>query len=467
MKIRQVNEYIHIIEREGKMHVPVKIFASSRMLAKLSEDRSLAQGMNMATLPGIEKEAIMLPDAHEGYGFPIGGVGAFNMETGCISPGGIGYDINCGVRLLVSQLKRSDTVAFIDRLLLSLSRLIPGGVGSKSGFRLSPKELDEVLNLGIKPLLAKGYGEREDGDHCEEGGSMKTADASCVSSRAKERGASQLGTLGAGNHFLEVQRVEEIFDEDVAKIFGITSVDQVVVMIHCGSRGLGHQVCSDYIKRMEEEQPEILESLVDRELIYAPIGTLLARDYFAAMSAAANFGWANRHLITHQTRKAFREVFGEGIDLPLIYDVAHNIAKIENRLYVHRKGATRAFGPGVEEIPRSYRKVGQPVIIPGSMGTASYLLVGTASAMEISFGSTPHGAGRILSRHKALKLFRGQKIKEELLGRDIHLIAGSLKGVAEEAPGVYKDIDEVVEVANQTGIGRLVARLRPMGVIKG
>lgn len=467
MRIVQESEFVHIIEKEGRMRVPVKIFASSRMLKNLSEDRSLEQGMNMATLPGITKQAIMLPDAHEGYGFPIGGVGAFNMESGCISPGGIGYDINCGVRLLTSQLKRKEVDEKIDHLLSALFKHIPVGVGSKSKFRVSTDELDKVLNTGIEWILSKGYGEREDGDHCEEGGSMKTANASCVSHRAKERGKPQLGTLGAGNHFLEVQRVEEIFDKEIARVFGIISGDQVLAMIHCGSRGLGHQVCSDYIKKMQEGQPEIFSQLVDRELIYAPLGTSLARDYFAAMSAAANYGWANRQIITHEVRKAFREVFGEGANLKLIYDVAHNIAKIENRLLVHRKGATRAFGPGHKEVPEVYRGVGQPVIIPGSMGTASYLLAGTERAIQETFGSTPHGAGRVLSRHKALKSFRGQQIKEELLSKDIHLMAGSLKGVAEEAPGVYKDIDEVVEVAHQTGIGKLVARMKPMGVIKG
>lgn len=474
MKIKKVHDFLYIVEREGKMRVPLWIYVNERMLNGLKEDRSIEQGVNMSSLPGILKKAIMLPDAHQGYGFPIGGVGAFDADEGCISPGGIGYDINCGVRLISTPLKRSEVKERIQRLVDALFRNVPVGVGSTSTIKLSQKELDDLLDRGIEWALERGYGEEGDAECCEEGGSMRTADSSKVSSRAKERGRPQLGTLGAGNHFLEVQEIEEIYDPKIASSFGITSPDQVMVMVHCGSRGLGHQVCSDYIKRMEEEGQEILRSLPDRELIYAPLGGRLARDYFAAMSASANYGWVNRHIITHEIRTAFREVFGD-VRLKLIYDVAHNIAKIEThdvdgekrKVYVHRKGATRAFGPGREEVPRIYREVGQPVIIPGSMGTASYLLVGTERAMKETFGSTPHGAGRVLSRHKALKMYRSDRIMDELSSKGIHLKAGSKKGIAEEAPGVYKDIDEVVEVAHNAGIGNLVVKLKPIGIIKG
>ncbi len=475
MKRKRVSNYLYVIEKEGEMKVPVWIYVTDQMLKKLEEDRCIEQGVNMTFLPGILEKAIMLPDSHQGYGFPIGGVGAFDADNGCISPGGIGYDINCGVRLLSTPLTTKEVRERIDRILEALFRNVPVGVGSASKFRLSSQELDEVLNQGIEWIIGRGFGSKEDALCCEENGSMKTANATKVSPRAKERGKPQLGTLGAGNHFLEIQRVEEIFDKEVASLFGIGSVDQVVVMIHCGSRGLGHEVCSNYIKRMEEEQPQILRSLPDRELIYAPLGSRLAQDYFEAMSAAANYGWANRQIITHQVRIAFKEVFGQGIELKLIYDIAHNIAKkethkiegVDRKVYVHRKGATRAFGPGYEEVPEVYRKVGQPVIIPGSMGTASYLLVGTEKAMSETFGSTAHGAGRMLSRHAALKRFRSNQVKNDLLSKDIHLKAGSMKGIAEEAPDVYKNIDEVVEVSHQAGIGRLVARMVPIGVIKG
>jgi tRNA-splicing ligase RtcB len=474
MKIKKIHDSLYLIEREGKMRVPLWIYVNEGMLKELEKDRSIEQGVNMSLLPGIVGRAIMLPDAHQGYGFPIGGVGAMDAQEGCISPGGIGYDINCGVRLISTPLTKDEVKKRIKELVDALFRNVPVGVGSTSPLRLSTKELDDVLNLGIKWVIKRGYGEEEDGWCCEEGGSMTTADASSVSSRAKERGRPQLGTLGAGNHFLEVQEIEEIYDKETASAFGITSTDQVLVMVHCGSRGLGHQVCSDYIKRMEEEQPDILKSLVDRELIYAPLGERLARDYFGAMSAAANYGWANRQIITHQIRAAFKEVFGD-VKLKLIYDVAHNIAKVEEhtvddkkvKVYVHRKGATRAFGPGCKEIPEIYREVGQPVIIPGSMGTASYLLVGTERAMKETFGSTPHGAGRVLSRHKALKKYRSEEIRKELSSKGIHLRAGSKKGIAEEAPGVYKDIDEVVKIAHDAGIGDLVVKLKPIGIIKG
>jgi tRNA-splicing ligase RtcB len=404
----------------------------------------------------------MLPDAHQGYGFSIGGVAAIDFEHGCISPGGIGFDINCGVRLLVTPLKKEEVEPKIKELMDSMFRNVPSGVGSESFIRLSNPE--------------QGYGFKEDLERSEEGGRMKEADASKVSNKAKSRGREQLGTLGAGNHFLEVQFVEHINDKKVAEAFGIKEEGQVTVMIHCGSRGLGHQVCSDYLREMEEADPELMKTLPEKDLIYAKAGTQLAKDYFAAMAASANYAWANRHIIAHQVRKSFKEIFGiEPEQIKTVYDVAHNIAKIEEhvidgekrKVYVHRKGATRSLPAGNMNVPEVYRKVGQPVIIPGSMGTASYLLVGTQGALDETFGSTAHGAGRVMSRTEAIRSFRGEQIRKDLAEHHIYLKAGSLKGVSEEAPAVYKDIDEVVKVSHEAGIGNLVAKLRPIGVIKG
>ena len=406
-------------------------------------------------------------------GFPIGGVAALDYETGGISPGGIGYDINCGVRLLKTNLKKEDIYPHIKPLLDALFEHVPAGLGS-SNITITKQLLDGVLNKGARWAVENGYGNEEDLSHCEESGCMPTADASKVSENAKNRGRKQLATLGSGNHFLEIQYVDEIYDEETAKAFGITEKGQVTLMIHCGSRGLGHQVCSDYLREMERTFPEVVAKLPDRELIYAPAGHKLCGDYLKAMSAAANFAWCNRHIIGHQSRLAFKKIFPES-KLDTVYDVAHNICKIEEhkidggmkKVFMHRKGATRAFAPGREELPEVYQKTGQPVIIPGSMGTASYLLVGTEEGMEITFGSTAHGAGRVMSRHEALKQFRGEQVKQDLASKNIALKGASWKGVAEEAPGVYKDIDKVIEVSHQVGIGRKVVRLKPIGVIKG
>ncbi|MDI6793043.1 MAG: RtcB family protein [bacterium] len=475
METKKIDKYTYKVEPTGQMKVPLKVFVSEKMLPKLLEDNALQQGANVAVLPGIQKQSIMMPDAHQGYGFPIGGVAAFDAEKGCISPGGIGYDINCGVRLLTTPLSKDEIEPKIRELLESMFRNIPVGVGSTSSLRVSEAELDEILNTGTKWALRRGYATEEDLAHCEEGGSMESARADRVSNKAKQRGKKQIGTLGAGNHFIEVQYVDKIYDPDIARVFGIDHEGRIMVMIHTGSRGLGHQVCTDYLRRMEEELPQILLGLPDRELIYAPLGTKLAEDYFAAMSAAANFGWVNRQLIAYHVRKSFQEVFGGGIKLGMVYDVAHNIAKLEEHkidgkrksVYVHRKGATRAFGPGHPDVPEAYRKVGQPILLPGSMGTASYILVGTDKAAAETFASTPHGAGRALSRHAALKKFRGSQVKEDMEKANIYIKAGSMKGIAEEAPGVYKDIDDVAEVTAGAAIGRLVSRHRPMGVIKG
>lgn len=380
---------------------------------------------------------------------------------------------NCGVRLLSTNLKKSDIYPKIKELLDSLFKHVPAGLGS-SNIRISKEELNKVLEKGAEWAVANGYGTKDDIEFCEENGKMEGADSTKVSNEAKNRGFKQLATLGSGNHFLEVQYVDEIFDKETAKVFGIKEKGQVMVMVHCGSRGLGHQVCSDYLREMERQLPEIVAKLPDREMIYAPASHPLCKDYFAAMSAAANFAWCNRHIIGHQTRQAFSLIFPEA-ELKTIYDVAHNISKVEEheidgkmkKVYMHRKGATRAFGPGRKEIPKEYMEVGQPIIIPGSMGTASYLLVGTEKAEEISFASTAHGAGREMSRHEALRHWTGEGIKKDLESKKIFIKSASWKGIAEEAPGAYKDIEEVVEVSHQLGIGNKVARLRPIGVVKG
>jgi tRNA-splicing ligase RtcB len=473
-RIRKIGENVYQINKEGSMNVPLKVFASEKLLEKMKQDDSLQQGINVATLPGIQKQSIMMPDAHQGYGFPVGGVAAFDIEDGIISPGGIGFDINCGVRLLTTDLEVKDVEPNIKDLLNELFKRIPCGVGRESNIRLDDKGLNNVLNNGLKWALEEGYATKDDIEHCEENGSMKTADASKVTQRAKKRGRRQLGTLGAGNHFLEVQKVDKIFDKEIASLFGIKKENQVVVMIHSGSRGLGHQTCSDYLRRIEEEFHSIVSKLPEKDLAYAPTGSKLAKDYLGAMSAAANFGWCNRQLITHFTRKAFKRVLGD-IKLNLVYDVAHNIAKVEEyevngdrkKVYVHRKGATRAFGPGHKEVPKDYRDVGQPILIPGSMGTASWVLVGTDKAMNETFSSTPHGAGRMMSRHEAKRRFKYEKLVKEMGEDKIFVKSASMKGVTEEAPGAYKDVDEVVEVAHDVGIGMKVARLKPLGVIKG
>lgn len=474
-KLKLIEKDVYEIEKEGNMNVPLRIFASEKILEKIKKDDSLQQGINVACLPGIQKQSIMMPDAHQGYGFSVGGVAAFDIENGCISPGGIGFDINCGVRLLTTSLDKKEVEPKIKELINELFTSIPCGVGRESSLRLTDQELNDVLNTGLDWAIKNNYALKEDLDHCEENGHMKTADASKVSQKAKSRGRKQLGTLGAGNHFLEIQFVDEIYDKETAKIFGITKKDQIVVMIHSGSRGLGHQVCSDYLRKIEDEYTDIVNNLPEKDLAYAPTNSVLAKDYLGAMSAAANFGWCNRQLITYYTRKSFEKVFDPKIKLNLLYDVAHNIAKIEEyeinnelkKVYVHRKGATRAFGPGHKEIPKIYRNVGQPIILPGSMGTSSYVLVGTDKAMNETFSSTPHGAGRLMSRHEANSLFTGEQITKDLEKQKIYIKAASVRGISEEAPNAYKDIDEVVKVADEVGIGKKIAKLRPLGVIKG
>lgn len=403
-----------------------------------------------------------------------------DYKEGGISPGGIGYDINCGVRLLKTNMTEKEVRKKLKEIVMALFRNVPSGLGSKGKVRLKTRaELEQVLKLGARWAVEKGYGWKKDLKHLESEGELKIADPKYVSDIAIKRGLPQLGSLGAGNHFLEIQRVDEIFDEKTAKTFGITEKNQVTAMIHCGSRGFGHQVCSDYLREMERTFPDILKKLPDRELIYAPAGSALADKYLKAMSCAANYAWANRQMIVHWVREAFERVFNksaEDMGLEIIYDVAHNIAKIEThkingknvKVYMHRKGATRAFGPGHPEIPSDYQKVGQPVLLPGSMGTASFILVGSETSMEKTFGSTAHGAGRLMSRHAALRQWRGEEVKKKLEAEQkIFIRSASWKGIAEEAPGAYKDVEEVANVSHKAGIGNLVTRLRPVGVVKG
>ena len=448
------------------MLVPGKIFVSDKLLEAV-EENALQQVANVASLPGILKYSIALSDIHSGYGFPIGGVAAFDMNKGVISPGGVGYDINCSVRLLRTNLKKQDIVKSQEKVVEAIYRKIPSGVGKGSKFQITKQELNKILIGGAKYMVEKGYGNKEDYLHMEEEGCLPGADVSKVSDRAIKRGIGQLGTLGAGNHFLEVQYVDEIFDEKIAKAFGLEK-GQVTIMIHCGSRGLGHQVASDYIVKMEEKYG--FKNLPDRELINAPIKSVLGKDYYSAMACAANFAFANKQLITHWIREEMKYLFPK-IKIEVVYDVCHNIAKFEKHggktVCVHRKGATSSFGPGRKEIPVAYRKVGQPVLIPGSMGTSSYVLVGTKKAEELTFGSTVHGAGRVSSRSAALREIKGEQVKEELHKRGIEVKSGSWKALATEAPQVYKDIDEVVKVVEELGINKKVARLRPLCVVKG
>ena len=471
MELKKISKNIYEIPKQGKMNVPGIIFASEKILNAIKQDKTIEQIKNVACLPGILKASIVLADAHQGYGFPIGGVAIFDLDKGVISPGGVGYDINCGVRLLKTNLTKKDILKKQKEVVEAIYRKIPSGVGRGGKFNMSKDEFKKILIGGAKYLVEKGYGVKEDYLHIEEEGCMKGAEVDKVSERAMKRGIGQLGTLGAGNHFLEVQFVEEIFDNKTAKVFGLKK-DQVTIMIHCGSRGLGHQVASDYIKKMEEEYG--FEDLPDRELINAPIKSKLGRDYFGAMAASINFAFANRQLITHWIREEINFLFPK-VKIDVLYDVCHNIAKFEECIIdgkkklvcIHRKGATRSFGPGKKEIPEDYKKIGQPVIIPGSMGTASYLLVGTKKSEEISFGSTVHGAGRIFSRSRALKELSGEQVKRDLNKKGIEVKAGSLKSLAEEAPEVYKDIDEVVKVVDELGISKKVVKLKPLVVVKG
>lgn len=454
------------------------IFADDKLIQSVKADNALDQAANVACLPGIVGNSLAMPDIHWGYGFPIGGVAAFDAEKGIISPGGIGYDINCGVRLVRTDLTAKDVQNDVKKLVDTIYDNVPSGVGEKGKLRLTGSQMDDVLNGGAKWAVDQGYGWEDDLTSSEEEGCMKTADSSKVDQKAKQRGAPQLGTLGGGNHFLEIQRVERIFDQEAAKAFGIDQVDQVVVSIHSGSRGCGHQIASDYIRVMEDALTKYSIEVPDRQLACAPVNSKEGQDCFAAMSAAANYAWANRQLILHWVRGSFEQALGRGAEemgMRCVYDVAHNICKREEhdvggrrvKLYVHRKGATRAFDSSRSEVPQKYRHVGQPVLIPGDMGTASYVLVGTPGAMAETFGSTCHGAGRLMSRSAATRKFTANEVVSLLQSRGIYLRAASKEGIIEEAPGAYKDIDDVVRVAHGAGISKMVARLKPMGVMKG
>jgi tRNA-splicing ligase RtcB len=454
------------------MRVPGRVFVSEALLGMV-EPGTIEQVANVASLPGIVKYSMAMPDAHLGYGFPIGGVAAFREDGGIISPGGVGFDINCGVRMLRSNLEAKTVQPLISVLVDALFEAVPSGVGATSRLHVSDKELTDAFINGAKWAVGQGYGVEADLDHCEENGSMKGADPSQVSIKARKRGRPQLGTLGSGNHFLEIQRVDEIYDEAVAKKFGLFK-GQITVMIHCGSRGAGHQICTDHLEVLSRAVHKYNIDIPDKQLACAPLGTPEAENYFGGMVCAANYAWANRHIIAHWTREVFEKYFPDG-KLDLVYDVAHNVAKIEEhdvdgvreRLYVHRKGATRAFGPSRSEVPDVYRDVGQPVLIPGSMGTASYVLCGKDRALEVTFGSACHGAGRIMSRSQAKRTFAGQDIKAALSAQGIKVKATHPAMLAEEAPQVYKPSNEVVDVVHNLGIATKVARLMPLGVSKG
>lgn len=455
------------------MKVPGRFFLSEELIKTL-EEGAVTQLANVATLPGIIKNALAMPDIHWGYGFPIGGVAAFDYQNGVISPGGVGFDINCGVRLITTPLTISD-LEKKKEILDRLYSVVPVGVGARSSIKLSQKQLDAMMTDGSGWAVEEGYGNQADLIHCEENGRMSGADTSYVSGKARARGIPQSGTLGAGNHFLEIQAVEEIYDERAAKTFGIEK-GQVCIMVHCGSRGLGHQVCTDHLEILERAVEKYHIPLADKQLACAPVTSPEGRGYFAAMAAAANYAWANRQVITHQIRMVLTKMCGISYDdMKLVYDVAHNVAKIEEHIIdqkrikvcVHRKGATRAFGPGCPDVPSDYKSTGQPVIIPGSMGTSSYLLKGTAVAMDLTFGSTCHGAGRVLSRSKAKKSLQGKSIRETLLRDGIMVKAPHDGAIAEEAPDAYKPSGEVVSVVHSLGISELVGRLNPLGVIKG
>ena len=477
--IERVSENVWEIPKTFRhdMRVPVRLYADEELLDTALSDNSVLQLVNTATLPGVVKYAIAMPDIHQGYGFPIGGVVATRLPEGVISPGGVGYDINCGVRLLVSQVSVEEIEPYLEYIASRLYANCPSGVGAHGHLRLSDNELDQVLHEGSRWMLEKGYASREDLDRTEEFGRISAADAAFVSDHARERGRNQLGTLGAGNHFIEVDRVTEVYDQPTAARLGIYA-GNVAVQIHCGSRGLGHQVCEDYVSRFQKTAQDYGIELPDRELVCAPFDSKEGKEYFRAMACAANFAFANRQLLAHMIRRSFEEMLtGEvkNLELQQVYDIAHNMAKVEEhningrslRVCVHRKGATRAFGPGSSVLPDSLRDLGQPVLIPGSMGTASYVLIGTKGAMEQTFGSTCHGAGRVMSRTKAKKTIRGTVLRDELKSRGILICAGSMSGLAEEAPLAYKDVARVVEVVHMLGIGRKIARLEPVAVIKG
>jgi tRNA-splicing ligase RtcB (3'-phosphate/5'-hydroxy nucleic acid ligase) len=460
------------------MRVPGLIYASNEMLESIREDQTPEQVANVAFLPGIIGCSLAMPDIHWGYGFPIGGVAAMDTKDGVVSPGGVGYDINCGVRLLRTSLSEAEVRPRINALINELFHNIPSGLGSEGKIKVSQKEMSQLMVEGARWAVKRGLGSEEDLDVTEEGGCLAGADPSKISDKAVKRGMPQAGTLGSGNHFLEIQVVKKIFDSHVASIMGITEIGQILVLIHTGSRGFGHQVCTDHLRVMEQAVTRYGIKLPDRQLACAPIESKEGRDYLAAMACAANYAWANRQCIAHWTRESFSKILGkspEKLGMGQVYDVAHNIAKIEEhtidgrrvKVCVHRKGATRAFPAGHKDTPRRYKEVGQPVLVPGDMGRCSFVAVGTEKAMMESFGSTCHGAGRILSRGAAKRSIRGADIIRELESRGIIVKAENVSALAEEASQAYKDVSEVIDVVHQAGISKKVAVAIPMGVIKG
>ena len=476
---KKVGQLTYKIEPDSSrgMRVPVTIYANENLLEKMLSDRTIRQAINVSTLPGIVGSSVVLPDGHEGYGFPVGGVAAMDAEEGMISPGGVGYDINCGVRLLRTGLKENEVRPKLKDLVTDLFNSIPSGVGSKGAIKLNQSQLDEVLVKGVGWAINNGYGNKEDAEVCEENGNIANADPDKVSDRAKKRGAPQLGSLGSGNHFLEIQKVAEIHDEEAAKRMGLEK-DQVTILTHCGSRGFGHQVCSDYLRVSEQALKKYDISLPDRELACVPNSSEEGESYRKAMFAALNFAWSNRQMITHWTRKSFERVFKQSesdLEMNLVYDVAHNIAKVEKHnvdgklrsVVVHRKGATRAFPANRDEVPTKYRDLGQPIFIPGSMGTASWVLLGQPNSMNLTFGSTAHGAGRTMSRSKARRNYTESQVKKYLSDKGIVVKALTRDGVVEEAPQAYKDVDSIVNVSHELKIATKVAKLVPIGVIKG
>ena len=471
MEIEKISDYIYQIERPG-MNVPAKIYASEELLENIKGDSTLEQACNMAKLPCVQKHVCVMPDGHQGYGFPIGGVAAFDAEEGLISPGGIGFDINCGIRVLKTGLTVEDIEGMEEQLANIIYSKVPCGLGKGGYIDIDEDDLEEILERGMEWMLENEHALERDLDRCEENGRLPGKPEK-VSEKSKSRGLNQLGSLGSGNHFLEIQVVDEVFSKDKAEAYGLEE-DQVLVMIHSGSRGLGHQVCTEYVREFEKSFPEVAESIDEKNLIYAPIGSQEAQDYMDAMYAAANFAWCNRQAITQAIRECF-DVLLDHQEVEMVYDVCHNIAKEEKHevngeqknVIVHRKGATRAFPPGHEKVPEAYQESGQPVLIPGTMGTSSYILSGGEASMDLSFGSTAHGAGRLKSRTQSKQDYWGEDIQKDLKRKGIHIKAASGSTIAEEAPGSYKDVDEVIEVSDSLGIGKKVVKMRPVVNIKG
>lgn len=476
---KQLDDYVWELpaDYDSRMNVPARVYGSKALFEAAFDDKSIEQLVNVSMLPGIVKYAMAMPDMHQGYGFPIGGVAAFDAEEGIISPGGVGYDINCGVRMLASPLDFEDIEPYLSDLATALYRNCPSGLGGDGAVRLSWQDIDKVLEEGARWATRNGYGTEDDLMRTEGGGCLPWAKAHVVPDRAKERGIPQLGSLGSGNHFLEIDVVDAIYDAEAADAFGLRK-DQVVVQIHCGSRGLGHEVCSQYLRELQDAPRRYGIPIPDRELVAAPVSSDEGQRYMAAMAAAANYAFANRQVLAAFVRLSFEEVLAGTVDawdLRQVYDVTHNIAKIEEhevsdkqrKLIVHRKGATRSFPAGHPELTEAYRNIGQPVLVPGSMGTASYVLVGSQSGMELTFGSSCHGAGRTMSRRAATRKVRGEHVRSELQDQGIAVRAQSMRGLAEEAPLAYKDVSLVVDSVEGAGIARKVARVHPVAVVKG